>query len=154
VAEHHGAPMPQEASLTDQLTPPESESHVGAATVADESAAPAVPSSTQDADDDTRAAALTAAVRRANTILNQGGPHALQRAAKALRAGKLARCDPSTFRLLDSLHPPGRPMGSLPHNRAPEVGSLEKVLGRVLKRVNNGSSPGVSGWNGSHLAAI
>jgi hypothetical protein len=45
-------------------------------------------------------------------------------------------------------------MGSLPHNRAPEVGSLQKVIDRVIKRVNNGSSPGVSGWNGAHLAAI
>jgi hypothetical protein len=45
-------------------------------------------------------------------------------------------------------------MGALPHNRAPEVGSLEKVLERVIKRINNGSSPGVSGWSGSHLAAI
>jgi hypothetical protein len=145
--------MPQEAPLAEVLTQPQDEHPIGAP-VAEESAAPAVPSPTQDDDDDTRAAALTAAVRRAKTILNQGGPHALQRAAKALRAGKLARCDRNTFRLLDALHPHGHPMGSLPHNRAPEVSSLEKVLDRVIKRVNNGSSPGVSGWNGSHLAAI
>jgi hypothetical protein len=34
---------------------------------------------------------------------------------------------------------------------APEILSLESVLHRVIKKIDNGSAPGVSGWNGSHL---
>jgi len=99
---------------------------------------------------------MARAVRRAKTILHQGGPHALQRAAKALRAGQLAPSSSATFRALEALHPRGRAegIGPLPANRAPEIGSLEKVLPRVLKRLNNGSAPGISGWNGAHLAAV
>jgi hypothetical protein len=105
-------------------------------------------------DDNSRAAAITAAVRRAKTILSQRGPHALQRAAKALRSGQLAPCNRSTFRQLEALHPQGQNIGPLPANRAAEIASLESVLPRVIKRLNNGSAPGVSGWNGSHLAAV
>lgn len=101
-----------------------------------------------------RAAALQSAVLRAKTILNQGGPRALQRAAKALRSGQLAECNQRTFRQLNALHPRGGQIGRLPAHRAAEIGSLEKVLPRVIKQLDNGSAPGVSGWNGSHLAAV
>ena len=154
-SEIHDSPTSPVAPAIEQPpTQPLSQESIGHAVPSDVAATAPVARASAQEDEDPRAAALTAAVRRAKTILNQGGPHALQRAAKALRAGKLARCDRHTFRVLDALHPRGASLSPLPHNRAPEVGSLEKVMDRIIKRIDNGSSPGVSGWNGSHLTAI
>jgi hypothetical protein len=69
VTERHGVHTSQEASLAEPIQP-QGERHIDA-TVAEERAAPAAPPPTQDEVDDTRAAALTAAVRRTKTILNR-----------------------------------------------------------------------------------
>ena len=94
-------------------------------------------------------------VRRARTILRHRGPHALSRAAKALQSLPRAPINASTLAALRALHPQApSPMGSLPAHHAAQLTSVEKVLGRAVKRCDNGSSPGVRGWTGTHLATI
>jgi len=94
-------------------------------------------------------------VRRARTILRHRGPNALSRAAKALQSLPRAPINASTLAALRALHPQAvEPMGSLPAHHAAEMISVERVLGRAVKRCNNGSAPGISGWSGAHLALI
>ena len=94
-------------------------------------------------------------VRRARTILRHRGPHALSRAAKALQSLPRAPINATTLAALRALHPQAvSPMGSLPAHHAAQLISVEKVLDRAVKRCNNGSAPGISGWTGAHLAAI
>ena len=94
-------------------------------------------------------------VRRARTILRHRGPRALTRAAKALQSLPRAPINEATLAELRRLHPAARQlMGGLPLDLTADLISLEKVLGRAVKRCNNGSSPGLSGWTGEHLALI
>lgn len=98
---------------------------------------------------------LLKAVRRAKSILRAGGPRALSRAAKALSESSLAPMDSKLKRTLRTLHPKAKErIGPLPVNKAPGTHSLD-ILDKVLpKRIHNGSSPGPSGWTGSHMMAI
>ena len=96
-----------------------------------------------------------AAARRAVAEMGRRGPGRFQRAAKALKRGGLALLNEDTFKILTGLHPlQAEPMGPLPVNGAPDVASLEKVLPDVMKRIDNGAAPGVSGWTGNHLAMV
>jgi hypothetical protein len=94
-------------------------------------------------------------VRRSRTILRHRGSHALSRAGKALHSLPRAPINATTLTTLRALHPQASaPMGALPAHHAAELISVEKVLGRAVKRCDNGSAPGNSGWSGAHLAAI
>jgi hypothetical protein len=99
---------------------------------------------------------ILATVRRAAMIVAQGGPHHIQRAARALSSAPLAELNAHNIRALLALHPKAvTPMGELPA-RATGIGDIDpKRLERVLRtRVYNGSAPGQSGWTGSHLLEL
>jgi hypothetical protein len=108
--------------------------------------------------------ALTSAVRRAVTIVREGGKRALSRAASSLLQRSLARIDDSTIEKLRQLHPspsadaasPSISNTPIPCNRAVDLVAIEqKQLFDILRqRVDNGSAPGPSGWTGSHLTLI
>jgi hypothetical protein len=95
-------------------------------------------------------------IRKCNFILAQGGPHCIQRAARALSSAPLAPLINDTVEKLRVLHPPStEPMASLPDTAVGiadiDPARLESVL---RKRIHNGSAPGVSGTTGSHLLAL
>lgn len=95
-------------------------------------------------------------VRRSVAILREGGPHCIQRSAKALSSTPLAPMNDDTYNKLSQLHPTAtQPMGTLPAS-AVETASMDMDrLSRVInQRIHNGSSPGLSGWSGSHVAAF
>ena len=94
-------------------------------------------------------------LRRVNKIMQSGGRNSLSRAFKVIGSRPRAPINEQTMTKLRALHPQAKsPMGSLPIHQAAELVTIEKVLDRAVKRCDNGSSPGVSGWTGAHLAAI
>jgi hypothetical protein len=101
--------------------------------------------------------ALTHAVRRATSIVSDGGPHCLSRACNALLQQPLAPVDEKSISALQALHPKAtESMTQIPANKALDIVAVNKVnlLSILKKRVNNGSAPGPSGWSGSHLQLI
>lgn len=117
---------------------------------------PAVAAS-DDADYSADDSETTRCIRRAVTIVHEGGAHALSRAANTLLQLPPVAVTTDTVQQLQRLHPqPADSMQPLPNDRAtPLVAVDPATLVRVLKqRVDNGSAPGPSGWSGSHLMVL
>jgi hypothetical protein len=103
------------------------------------------------------AKAETASIRRAVATVREGAPRALSRAAHQLLQESSAPINAETVEQLRALHPTATEvMEPIPKNRAAAMVAIDaSALFRILKRrVNNGSSPGPSGWTGSHLQLI
>ena len=103
-----------------------------------------------------REALILAAVKKAAFIVAQGGPHHIQRTARALSSAPLADLNQNTIKRLLELHPVSTsPMAPLPAHATSladiDPARFESVL---RKRVYNGAAPGQSGWTGSHLMAV
>jgi len=99
---------------------------------------------------------MLACVRKAAFVIAQGGPHSIQRAARALSAAPLAPLHAGTVAKLREQHPTAsEPMGDLP-DHAVGIADVDPArLDAVLRRrVHNGSAPGLSGTTGSHLLAL
>jgi Reverse transcriptase (RNA-dependent DNA polymerase) len=99
------------------------------------------------------------AIRRAVSIVREGAPRNLSRATKALLQSPSVPINSDIIDQLRALHPApvrSEPFSELPEGHAiPIVSIEEELLFQLLKsRVDNGSSPGPSGWSGSHLQLI
>lgn len=99
------------------------------------------------------------AIRRAVSIVREGAPRNLSRATKALLQSPSVPINNDIIHQLRALHP--APVRSESFSELPQGGAIpivsieEELLFQLLKsRVDNGSSPGPSGWSGSHLQLI
>jgi hypothetical protein len=118
----------------------------------EELAAPAAPDDTQPVDDETRAA------RRAVAKIRGGGRRCISRSANCLLQQPMASAsDPATLAELHKLHPQQRhTLPPPPPNTALGLVAVEwPTLAKLIKnRIDNGASPGPSGWSGSHIQLI
>ena len=98
-------------------------------------------------------------VYRAIKIIKEGGPRSLRRAMAVLEQSPRVNITDAVIEELRRLHPQSTrtaPLRNVPEGRSlPMVAVDEDLLFDILRhRVNNGSSPGPSGWTGSHLQLI
>jgi hypothetical protein len=118
----------------------------------EELAAPAALDDRQPVDDETRAA------RRAVAKIREGGRRCISRSAGCLLQQPMASAsDPSTLAELRKLHPQQHhTLPPPPPNTALGLVAVEwPTLAKLIKnRIDNGASPGPSGWSGSHIQLI
>ncbi len=99
---------------------------------------------------------LTRLVRRAISIIREGGPRAWSRAAKVLSQTGSASINEETIKQLRDLHPQSKEkLSSIPMNHAPDIISVDPMdLILLIKKIDNGSAPGPSGFCASFLRLI
>ena len=89
--------------------------------------------------------------------MREGGKRAMSRAVKALLQSSITTVDDGVIEALTDLHPPSNgAMTPMPRNKGLGIMAVDSgtLLKLIKQRVNNGSSPGPSGWTGSHLQLI